>query len=183
MGGSGVVRDGRGRALWAALLVVAALAVPVLGAGPAQATTTTSFSNSAGITINDATPGVGGTVVSAATPDPSTISVSGLTGVVAKVTVTLTNVTHTHLQDVDVLLVSPADTRIMVFSDVPGGSVSNRTFTMDIDAAAYTDGSTSGTFRPTNFFGNPRDQFPGPIGFLFTNNFTDFEPNLSRFNG
>src|SRR5262249_38055763 len=58
-----------------------------------------SFSNTADIVIPDS---------GAATPYPSTINVSGVTGLIGKLTVTMTNVNHTFPDDVDVLLVGPA---------------------------------------------------------------------------
>jgi hypothetical protein len=63
---------------------------------------TQNFSNSGLITIQDNT---------SALPYPSTISVSGLTGTITKVTATLSNINHTFPDDVDVLLVGRAAKR------------------------------------------------------------------------
>jgi len=59
----------------------------------------TAFSNATSISI----PALG-----SATPYPSNILVSGLTGTITKVTVTLSGFSHTAPDDVDVLLVGPA---------------------------------------------------------------------------
>lgn len=78
----------------------------------------TTFLNTDGITIADNTTG---------TPYPSTLNVSGLYGAnVTNITLTLSNVTHTHMQDVRVALVSPSgQTNLMVMRDAPGISENN----------------------------------------------------------
>ena len=63
---------------------------------PTCAPVTTTFSNPALITINDAGPAV---------PYPSNITVAGVTNPVTKVTVTITGFNHTFPSDVDMLLV------------------------------------------------------------------------------
>jgi hypothetical protein len=92
---------------WFGVALLAALA-GLITAGLAGAT---PFSNPAAITINDGglcdnvsnlalTPGK-------ATAYPSSNTVSGLTGVISDVNVTLTGLTHNFPDDVDVLLLSP----------------------------------------------------------------------------
>jgi hypothetical protein len=72
----------------------------------------------------------------AASPYPSTITVAGLSGTVTKVTVTLTNFSHTFPDDVDILLVGPTGANAIIMSDVGGATgVTNLTLTLD-DAAA-----------------------------------------------
>src|SRR5207247_1947821 len=88
---------------------------------------TVSFSNSLGIVIPDHGP---------AAPYPSTIPVSGLTGAVDKVTVTLNNFSHSFPDDVDIMLVSPTGQKVMLMSDCGGGhGVTNASITIS-DAAA-----------------------------------------------
>jgi subtilisin len=115
-----------------------------------------TFSNSSPITINDNR---------AATPYPSNISVSGLTGTVSKVTVTLNNLTHTFPDDIDILLVGPTGQSLILMSDSGGGSdINNLTLTFDDQAAAALPDSsslTAGTFKPTNH-GSSSDTFPAP---------------------
>jgi len=55
------------------------------------------------------------------TPYPSTISVSGLTGVVGKVTVSLNGLSHSFPDDLDIMLISPTGQKIMLMSDCGGG--------------------------------------------------------------
>ena len=107
---------------------------------------TAMFSNTAPITI----PASG-----VAAPYPSNILVSGLTGTVSKVTVTISNYNHTFPDDVDVLLVGPAGQKFIIMSDAGGGTdITARTLTFDDSAAALLPDGTlisSGTFRPTNY--------------------------------
>ena len=113
------------------------------------------------------------------TPYPSNIGVSGMTGVISKVTVTLNNLTHTFPDDIDLLLVSPTGVNSVIMSDA-GGSIdaNNITFTLD-DAAVNSlpDAGplVSGTFKPTNFA--PADTFPAPAPT------PSGATNLSVFNG
>src|SRR5262245_52938788 len=74
----------------------------------------------------------------AASPYPSGISVSGMTGTVSDVNITLTNVVHPIATDIDVLLVGPAGQNLLVMSDVKGdsGFSANGTVTFDDQAAA-----------------------------------------------
>jgi uncharacterized repeat protein (TIGR01451 family) len=112
-------------------------------------------------------------------PYPSTLPVSELMGVISQVTVTLTNFSHTFPDDVDVLLVSPAGTKLVLMSDVGGNhSVSNITLTFaDAALASLPDSGplVSGTYRPTDY--EPDDLFvsPAPEGPL--------APNLAAYNG
>jgi T5SS/PEP-CTERM-associated repeat protein len=54
---------------------------------------------------------------------PSTITIAGLSGVITKITVMLSGLTHTFSDDLDVLLVAPGGQSIMLMSDA-GGTVS-----------------------------------------------------------
>ena len=51
-------------------------------------------------------------------PYPSIINVSGLSGSLTKLTVTLNNLNHTYSGDIDVLLVSPTGAKSILMSDV-----------------------------------------------------------------
>src|SRR5262249_1072776 len=70
-----------------------------------------------------------------ATPYPSTIVVSGLTGTVYKVTATLNNLSHGAAADLDVLLVGPKGQSVLLMSDAAAGFVvSGVSLTFDDDA-------------------------------------------------
>ena len=115
-----------------------------------------------------------------ASPYPSTISVSGLTGTVGKVTVTLRGFAHTFPDDVDVLLVGPTGEKVLLMSDCGGNpNVTDLTLTLDDDAlGALPDSSqiVSGTYKPTNY-DTTSDAFnsPAPGG--------PYSTALSLFNG
>src|SRR5262249_22093441 len=114
-----------------------------------------TFANPTALTINDN---------SAATPYPSTINVSGLSGNIAKVTAKLSGFTHTFPDDADVLLVGPAGQKLVLMSDAGGGMDAaglNSTFD-DSAAGGLPDETTlsSGTFKPTDF--QTGDTYPAP---------------------
>jgi subtilisin-like proprotein convertase family protein len=161
------------RSVWLLAAVVAVASVCL--AAPALAGATT-FSNSGAVTINDG--GVFcdlGEVSSApgrATPYPSAISVAGLSGTVTDVKVTLTGLTHTFPDDVDVLLVGPAGQSTILMADTGGNpNVSGVNLTFDDAAAASLPDEgpiTSGSYKPTiGTFGEPAScvapsSFPSP---------------------
>jgi subtilisin-like proprotein convertase family protein len=125
-----------------------------------QASATQTFSNTAPITINDNT---------TATPYQSNLNVSGMTGTISKVTLTLTGLNHTIPSDVDLLLVGPTGVKFTPMSDVIGGNDwVNINYTFDDAAADFLPTTlaagvppVSGTFKPTNVF-ICSDQFPPP---------------------
>jgi uncharacterized repeat protein (TIGR01451 family) len=99
-----------------------------------------------------------------AVPYPAGIIISGATGVVGHVSVTVSGLSHGFPDDLDIMLVSPAGQKIVLMSDAGGGhSVTNVSLTFDDDAAAQLpDGSQilSGTYQPTDL--EPGDFFPSP---------------------
>jgi subtilisin-like proprotein convertase family protein len=121
---------------------------------------TSNFSNATPIVIPAS--GTGASTGAPASPYPSTVNVAGLVGTVTKVTVTLTNLNHTFPGDIDLLLVGPGGQKMLLMSDVGGGTDAiNANITFD-DAAAAGIGATvvSGTFKPTNI--GASDLFPAP---------------------
>ncbi len=150
------------------VLVVGATAVP------AEATV---FSTSGTITTPCCGAGASG---GAATPYPSTISVSGLTGNITDVNVTLPNLSHGYPPDLDILLVGPFGQDVVVMADVPSVGVNNINLTFDDSASGQIPPLTgsqsiaSGTYKPTNgaaFSGTS----PAPAG--------PYGSQLSIFNG
>ncbi|MEY2410493.1 MAG: hypothetical protein QOF48_3163 [Verrucomicrobiota bacterium] len=114
----------------------------------------------------------------ATNPYPSTIPVSGFAGVVSKLTVTISNLTHTFPEDIDALLVSPSGQKVMLMSDA-GASVDVFGAVLKFDDAGaplpLAGPIVTGTYRPTDF--EPGDIMPAPAppG--------PYATNLSAFNG
>jgi subtilisin-like proprotein convertase family protein len=130
-----------------------------------------SFSNTTPITITDC-PGTC-TTPQAASVYSSDIAVSGVVGVVERVSVTLNGFSHAFPGDVDILLVSPTGRKSVIMSDFAASatqSVSNINLTLDDYAATpippgVATGNTgfqlaSGSYRPSN--SGTTDVFPAP---------------------
>jgi hypothetical protein len=122
----------------------------------------TSFSNSSSISV----PGSGTEGV--ASPYPSIINVSGLTGPITDVNVSINGLSHTTPDNLDFLLVGPGGEKIMLMSDAGGPhNIVNLTLTFDDEALGFpANGSAlvGGSFKPVNYTGNggPNDGFPAP---------------------
>lgn len=114
----------------------------------------TIFTNSTAITITDA---------ANATPYPSTINVSGLTGNITSVKVTLNGFSHTFPDDVGVLLKGPgADALLLMDGCGDDPDMTNITFRL-IDGATVLPNLTAwgaGDWKPTAYFTG--DPFPAP---------------------
>src|ERR1044071_2363174 len=121
-------------------LTVLAIFIPL-----SSSDTSTTICNPTAIKINSS---------GAATPYPSNITVSGQTGVITSMTVTLNNFAHAFPDDVDILLVGPGGQNAVIMSDVGGGTqISGVTLTLDDAAASSLPNSgplMSGTFKPTD---------------------------------
>lgn len=111
---------------------------------------------SAGLAAQTFATGGAGTINNsgAATPYPSTINVSGLSGTVTGVTVTINGMTHTWTSDVDIVLVGPTGQNIILMSDCCGsGDLTGVNITFDDAAAgtipAATTNLATGSYRPT----------------------------------
>ncbi|MBK9532658.1 MAG: choice-of-anchor J domain-containing protein [Chitinophagaceae bacterium] len=117
-----------------------------------------SFTNPAPITITNA----------GSTPYPSNLAVTGLptTGVSVE-SVTLTGLSHSWSDDMDIVLQSPTGVNVILMSDVGGASAPNNvTYTFsDAGGAMGTAANPTGTYRPTNLVGTlgvEPDNFPAP---------------------
>lgn len=103
-------------------------------------------------------------------PDSGTVSLYPWTINVATsknildVNVSLRGLTHTFPRDLDVLLVSPTNQKVMLMSDVGGdGDVRGVNLTFDDAALGFLDANAqlvSGIYKPTN--SNTSDTFPAP---------------------
>ena len=120
-------------------------------------TTTYTFSNPGQIFV-PATNYVPYPAEGPASPYPSPITVSGLPGNVDKVTVAISNLTHTLPSDIEIVLVSPS-TNVLLMSDVGGDNgmgVTNLSVTFDDNAPAFLSSNllpsnTSVTNKPTPY--------------------------------
>ena len=115
----------------------------------------TTFSNPGAIVI----PGFG-----TATPYPSTINVSGLTGAITEVRVKLNGFNHTYTSDVDMLLVGPQGQKFVLVSDVGSNTPSNDVTLSLYDSAAANMTAAplaSGSYKPTDIPAAP-DSWPDP---------------------
>jgi uncharacterized repeat protein (TIGR01451 family) len=124
---------------------------------------TNTFANNGAISIPDHGPG---------NPYPSTINVSGMSGLVSKVTVTLSNFNHTFPRDVDALVVSPVGASgpqyTLLMSDTGGAhSATNVTLTFDDAATTFLPASgqlLTGTYLPTSYDPNASLPASAPAG-------------------
>jgi len=138
------------RSLFALLMSVASMM-------PNKTMAQTSFTSSPGsITI---------TTGSIPTPYPSNITVSGLSGVIQKVTVSLNNLNVSAASDLYILLVGPGGQNFVIMSDAggvtPWGTIS---LTLDDGGAngLSTSGQPIGTVKPADFLGLPADNYLSP---------------------
>lgn len=138
----------------------------------------TTFANSSYVGLDD--------VTAAAQPYGTAVSVSGLSGYVSDLKVTLNGFQHTRASDVDVLLVSPNGRGVVLMSDA-GGNTSSSDITFDDAAPGQLPSTiTTGIYKPTDFNGEgTADSFPTPAplrphlntGINFLSNFHGFSPN------
>lgn len=112
-----------------------------------------------------------------ATPYPTPIDVSGVSGGIGNVTLTLTGVSHTYPDDLAAAVVSPAGTAVLLFSG-PGTGIraSDLTWTFDDNAAAMLPEEgpvVSGVYKPGLFQWDDSFPDPGP-GFNYGLTFQPF---------
>ncbi|HWF49165.1 MAG TPA: Ig-like domain-containing protein [Solirubrobacteraceae bacterium] len=152
------------------LLILAVAMIFLALAAPAGAAV---FSNASSITLNDPNSQSNGQNNATASPYPSTIAVSGLTGTISNVTATLSNVSYSHSQDIDVLLVGPGGQSLILVANLGPNSgatapAAGSTLTFS-DAGALptmlTPWGSANTFKPVNFGGfNEVWESPAPAG-------------------
>ncbi len=129
----------------------------VLNVTEAEGGGTFTFSNNSMITVNDNV---------SATPYPSTINASGVTGKIARATVTIAGYSHTFHEDMMILLVGPNGQKVSLMDDVGGGSdANNATVTFEDGAPGFPSaliGPGSFTFSPSLGGTTARAPAPGP---------------------
>ncbi len=165
-----------------ALLAAMLGAVVALGLA-ASAASAETFSNTAGITINDdANPDCA--VPGTATPYPSEIAVSSLDSSISDVNVSVSGLSHTSPDDVGLLLVSPTGQSTLLMTDSGGFSaVSGINLTFDDAASGFLPNGpflSSGTYKPS--------VGASSVGCLAPGSFPDaplgpYGSSLSVFNG
>lgn len=126
---------------------LALLALVFLAAASGVAADVLNFDNTTPIVFPADPPGQG-----VANPYPSTIIVSGITGTINNITVSIFDVNHTFPDDMGALVTSPLGNSVLLF-DAPGGGtdVVGLNWTFDDNAATTlpaTGTLVSGTFRP-----------------------------------
>jgi uncharacterized repeat protein (TIGR01451 family) len=101
-------------------------------------------------------------------PYPSSVTVSGLNGVVVKAVVTLKGLSHSFPRDINALLVSPSGDKVLLMSHTGAGySTTNITLTFDDSAVTNLPSSgllVSGTNRPSSYPGAAVFPPPAPAG-------------------
>lgn len=95
-------------------------------------------------------------------PYPSTIAVSGMSGTVSKVTVTLSNLEHTWPADMEILLLGPQGQSVLLLADIGRGKdIANIELVFDDEAGtAVPSPIVSGTYLPTS---NGATSFTTPV--------------------
>jgi uncharacterized repeat protein (TIGR01451 family) len=88
-----------------------------------------------------------------ADPYPSSISVSGVTGVVSKVVVRINGLSHGYARDLDLLLVGPLGQKVILMSSAgPGTSINDLNLVFDDSGSVIPLGTiNNGTYRPTDY--------------------------------
>ncbi len=114
-----------------------------------------------------------------ASPYPATqLDLQGVLGQVEAVSVSLTGLSHARTADLDVMLVSPQGTKVLLMSNAGGGlnfSTMNLSFADGYPSLPQSNPIVSGTYAPTSYSLIP-PVFPGaPLG--------PFEAQLSAFRG
>jgi subtilisin-like proprotein convertase family protein len=140
--------------------------------------------NSGPISI-PAGPQGGGLQQGEATPYPSTVSVKGPGGVVSSVKVALVGLTHSHPEDLDILLVSPDSSKsvmLMAHAGFSGGASGLRLTFDDTAAVAIPQNSplSSQFYKPADYSGGltlPSPAPARPYATTLTSAFAGINPN------
>jgi uncharacterized repeat protein (TIGR01451 family) len=122
-----------------------------------------------------------------ASPYPSSIQISNVTGFVSKVTVTVSNMSHTYPHDVGLLLVGPGTNTVLMDAAAQGfEDMTDTTLTFDSTAPNVlpsTGDVASGTYRPADY--NANDDFTNAVTLSLVTNavIPPYSANLTNFNG
>jgi uncharacterized repeat protein (TIGR01451 family) len=122
-----------------------------------------------------------------ASPYPSSMQISNVTGYVSKVTVTVSNMSHTFPHDIGLLLVGPGTNTVLMDAALQGFSdMTDTTLTFDSTAPIVLPSSgdvTSGTYQPADY--NANDVFTNAVTLGLVTNavIPPYSANLTNFNG
>lgn len=149
------------RSLSAFRIVIASAVAALCMAAPAASAQT--FSNAVPITF-PVTASDG-----RAAPYPSRIVVSGVPNTITQFAVSLSGLSHTWTEDVNVLLVAPGGQRILLMANTNGGAnAENITLTFTHDGTATLppglSNIVSGTYAPSVYFAPAALPAPAPAG-------------------
>jgi subtilisin family serine protease/subtilisin-like proprotein convertase family protein len=156
------------------------LSNPSNGASLSTASATSSILNDDGVLTAANPTAISIPSLGASNPFPSTVTVAGGgNAFVASMEITLSNLSHTWPDDLDILLVGPTGAKALLMSDAGGSTAVNGislTFT-SLAPTALPDASTliTGSYRPVDFEPNDIFNAPAPAG--------PYTANLSVFNG
>jgi hypothetical protein len=164
------------RSMISVIGLLALVAAPTVGLAPTASAAVTTFSNTSPIgLVDDGTVAAGTSAPASLYPSP--IAVSGQTGTVSNLTVTLSGINYLYSQDIGALLVGPTGRSLSLFTSVGSNSQSSATDGLNVtlddssatsfpyNTALPTSGSV--TMKPAddtagNFSGFPADTFPSP---------------------
>ena len=136
------------------------------------------YFSGAGFDVNDAP--TSSPYIGVASTYPSTETVSGVSGTVTKVIVTLNRINHPSPGDLDFILVAPNQEKVILMSDAGGNyGLTDIKFTFDSFASNYLaqfGANAAGTYRPTDYGFSDIFPSPGPGTSIFYS-------DLDRFNG
>jgi uncharacterized repeat protein (TIGR01451 family) len=113
-----------------------------------------------------------------ASPYPSIIEVSNVTGYVSKVTVTVSNMDHTYPPDIGLLLGGPATNTVLMGSNgvgFPFPGITNVTLTFDSTASLvlpFEGTFSSGTYAPASY--NPTNFYSNAVAPPYATNLSSF---------
>ena len=156
------------------------LANPTAGTTLGTASASSTILNDDGVITASTTTPISIPSFGSSTPFPSTVTVSAGSGLaVGSLDVTLSNLTHSWPDDLDILLVGPSGARALLMSDAGDSiGVNGLTLTFSSQAsAALPDSSalSSGSYRPGDFEVGDTFNAPAPSG--------PYSADLSVFNG
>jgi subtilisin-like proprotein convertase family protein len=158
------------RVLTAAIAVVAAIGATLAGAEPSAAGPVTA------ITMKIPATGTSGPGY----PYPAIRPVSGQSGVISDVNVTIARLSHQRAEDLDVVIAGPQGQKALLTSDACTGAVAGVSWTFDDEAAAVLDdfgtrACATGRYRPMDYYERETLPAPAPQG--------PYTTSLSAFDG